>query len=254
MDEAISLARARRAFLLQLLVPASHHAADPTLLSDVQLPTTEGHARGSVFDVALAPGFMSWVDFPDVEEDALWRTTLLHRFNENTRRNIARSQAEGLEVREATEPGHLRQAYAAIERNGEEQGYPVRSWGQFGETLLEQVAKGQAVVLTTHHGDELLGAHYAVTAGRRYQYLMGGTLGAKPDRRVGHFLHWNAMLKAHAMGLHRYDMSFDQPHYYALGFRGLRAFRHLWPHVKRHKALVARLLHAFQGGRALSCM
>jgi hypothetical protein len=265
VERAIEIASWNKAIVLQLRVPHSSEQTDDALLADVTLPTSHGHARGSAVDVAIAPKMMLWVDFPDEPDDRACETTLLKRFSTNTRRNIIKSQKTGLVIREPTKESHLREAYALIEQNGLEKGYPTRSWRQFGPTILEQVTAGHAVMLAAYHGNDPLGVHYAVTAGRRYSYMMGGTIRTSPDKRVGHFLHWSAMQKARSLGMSRYDLAsggspgvlrfkmgfrpervdLEEPQYYVL--RPVRSwlFRQLWPLAKRNKARVARLMEIF---------
>jgi hypothetical protein len=99
---------------------------------------------------------------------------------------------------------------------------------------------------------------------------MGGTVRTSPDRNVGHFLQWSAMLKAHALGLRVYDFTpggpptvqlfklgfqgqrieFHPPHYYVLGRWRFLLFRRFWPFLKRNRATVARLLESLRHRRA----
>jgi hypothetical protein len=262
VEEAIALTRARRAFLLQVRVPVAKQVVDPALLGAVELPTCDGHARGRPFELFTGPNFMLLVDLPDEKDDHRWQEALLAQVSKSTRRDIKKSWTQGLVLGQPTDGESLRQAYALVERNGRELGYQTRTWSQFGPTLIEQVAKGHGVVLTASLNGELVGIHFGLVGGRRYFYAMGGTVRTTPDRLVGHFLHWNALLKARSLGLQRYDMSsggspgvmrfkmsfrpvhieLEEAHYYNLGAWRFSAFRRLWPVARRNKAVIAKLL------------
>jgi hypothetical protein len=266
VDSALKHARKKGAFLLQLRVPQTSQAAWETLPGDVELPNSYWHARGSALDLAVAPNGLLRLEFPEDLGPAAWQEALLSRFSPRTRRDVRKSLRSGLWIREATDARLLEEAYAVIVKNSVEHGYTSRTWKQFGSTLIAQVANGQATVLMAYHDDELLGVHYGMIAGRRYTYIMGGTVRTSPDRNVGHFLQWSAMLKAHALGLRGYDftpggppsvqffktgfqaerLEFHPPHYYVLCQWRFSLFRRLWPFMKRNRGEVARLLEALR--------
>lgn len=253
IDEAVRWAKARGAALIQFNLP---HAEAPLPYLLKTRPTIRGAVDGTAFRTGVAPAQMLWVPIPEVD----WRESLLRRFNANTRRNIRAALDGGLEVAEAS-VGELEAAYAVIEANGREQGYDVRSWAQFGSTLTAQVERGHAIVHVARLDGQLVGTHYGVLAGRRYSYIMGGTVRTEPDVKVGHRLHWAAIERAAELGLDGYDLtSGGSPGVmrFKMGFRPdhiqfdgrvhvtlrplrARAYATLEPHVRKHRAKLAKV-------------
>ena len=170
------------------------------------------------------------------------------------------SEKNGLSLLRLTKEPELKEAYSIIELNGQEQGYSTRSWEAFGPTLIEQVHKGQAVVLVACREGQILGAHYGVLAGRRWSYLMGGTVRTDKDYNVGAFLHWQVIKTARAMGLRGYDLTswgssgvaqfkmgfrpthieFSSPQHFILSPWRFTGFMKIYPALKKYKRTFAR--------------
>lgn len=60
--------------------------------------------------------------------------------------------------------------------------------------------------------ERMVGCVYGSLAGRRFSYLMGGTLRLdSEDLKVGHFTHWTAMREARDLGMDGYDFTSGGP-------------------------------------------
>src|SRR5207302_4154684 len=192
LEESVRRARETGAFLLQLQLPCSSQATIPALIQPLQVPPGAPSQPGLPFATGAAANHMRWIGFTENPTTDVWQEELLQRVSGMTRRNIRLSQQQGLDVHEVTAEAELREAYAIIELNGVRQGYATRGWREFGPTVLEQVARRQAVMLVVRHQERVVGAHYGVLAGRRYSYLMGGTSRDAGNLKIGHALHWGA--------------------------------------------------------------
>ncbi|TMC55091.1 MAG: GNAT family N-acetyltransferase [Chloroflexi bacterium] len=262
LEETLRHARSSGVFLLQLQFPCSVDACSAALLETIPLPeSTQAHA-GLPFSTAHAPNQMLWIGFPRESDGEVWDEQMLRGFSTMTRRNIRLSQKQELELREVVGESEMRQAYSIIEANGRQQGYATRSWDDFGPTLLDQVAKRQAIMLVARHCNMPVGAHYGVLAGGRYSYLLGGTVRDGGDLKIGHFLHWMAMRKARELDLLGYDLTsggsagvmrfkmgfrpehiaFVSPRYYVFSRWRFELFTRCYPWLRKHKLLVSRVL------------
>ncbi len=262
LEETIRRARDNGAFLLQLQLPCSSDATNLALIGLGEAPNCVGSELGLPFATVTAPNQMLWIGFREASPSDSWEDELLRRFSVMTRRNIRLSQRQALEASEAKSEEDLREAYSLIEMNGVEQGYATRAWADFGGTLVEQVARRQAVMLVARHRTTPVGAHYGVLAGRRYSYLMGGTRRDVENLKVGHFLHWTAIKTAKALDLLGYDLTsggsagvmhfkmgfrpehirFVSPRFYVLSRWRYEVFARLYPWLRANKRLVSRAL------------
>ena len=260
ISEALSYSRSVGAFLFQLKIPFTDDFTDPAILPTITMPTDPSHRDGFPFDLMAVPNQMLWIDFGNIACDETWEASMLKRFSSGKRRDIRMSERNALSVHRVTEKPELKDAYAVIELNGQEQGYSTRSWEEFSPTLIEQVQKGEAVVLVACREGQILGAHYGVLAGRRWSYLMGGTVRTDKDYNVGAFLHWQVMKMARAMGLRGYDLTstgssgvaqfkmgfrpthikFASPQCFVLSHWRFAAFMKMYPALKKYKRTFAR--------------
>jgi hypothetical protein len=185
----------------------AHSPRIPALPLSTPAPTGRAPRSGTLMRIGVAPSQLLLVDlaFPPGAEP--WESQMLARFSSNATRDIRRSERNDLELRCPTSEADLRATYALIESNGLEHGYATRSWNDVGPTIIEQVRRGHARMLAAEHQGRLLGAHYGVIAGKRYSYVMGGTVRTVPDLLVGRFLHWRAILAAHELGCLSYDLT-----------------------------------------------
>lgn len=155
----------------------------------------------------MAVGQMMWVDFSRAPDGSQWEEDLLATFSQHTRRDIRSALRSELTCFEAEHEDEIRAVYGVIEANGRAQGYATRTWAEYGPTLVEQIRRGQAMLLGVRSDDKLLGAHYGVLAGQRVSYIMGGTIRTEGSLKVGHFTHWMVIRKARERNLLGYDLT-----------------------------------------------
>ena len=122
--------------------------------------------------------------------------------------------------------------------------------------------------MTVKKDGRLLAAHYGVIAGKRYSHVLSGVKRIEKDYNVGHFLHWNAIKKAKALGCISYDfvglgtpgvhhfksgfcpehIMFDNSSYYVvLSEPKYFVFSRLLPLMKRQKANFAKVAKLLLG-------
>ena len=209
----------------------------------------------------LAPRMVMWLDLFRVQEGCDWEEGFLATVSQHTRRNVRVGLRSELTCSEAEDPEEIRAAFEVIEANGRSQGYATRNWQEFGQPLIEQVHRGQAVILAVRHHGRLVGVHYAVLAGRRWSYLMGGTERTDENLRVGHFTLWSAIRNARQRGLlgfnldsagtsgvNRFKMGFHPqtvelipPQELVLQPLRYQACAKLLPAVQRHRRMLATM-------------
>jgi lipid II:glycine glycyltransferase (peptidoglycan interpeptide bridge formation enzyme) len=270
LSEALSYSRSVGAFLFQLKIPFTEEITDSAILPTITMPTGISPRNGFPFDLMAVPNQMLWIEFENIASDEEWEAHMLARFSSGKRRDIRMSEKNGLSVHRVSEESELKEAYSVIELNGQEQGYSTRPWGEFRSTLIGQVHKGQAVVLVACREGQILGAHYGVLAGRRWSYLMGGTVRTDKDYNVGAFLHWQVMKTARAMGLRGYDLTsmgtsgvsqfkmgfrpthikFASPKHFILSHWRFAVVMKIYPALKKYKRTFSRYAKLFfaQGG------
>ena len=260
ISEALSYSKSVGAFLFQLKIPFTEKFADPAILPTITMPTDASHRDGFPFAIMAVINQMLWIDFGNIASDEEWEAQMFKRFGSSKRRNIRLSEKNGLSVLQATKESELKEAYSLIELNGRNQGYSTRSWEEFGPTLVEQVNKGQAVVLVACRDGQFLGVNYGVLAGRRWSSVMSGTVRTEKDYKVGDFMRWQTMRTARAMGLRGYDFTswgtrgvaefkkgfhpthieFANPQYFVLSGWKFAAFMKVYPVLKKYKRTFAR--------------
>ncbi|WP_457602614.1 GNAT family N-acetyltransferase [Nitratifractor sp.] len=252
-------------FLLQLKTPNSRNHQSPFLLPSIDWNDhrLKGWKEGYPFSVVGVPNVLYLVDLKnDLSCSTEWEETMLSSFKANTRRNIRRSIRNGLKFVEYDTYDGVRDAYNLIELNAKSKGYAVRSWEQFAETALFQIANKQAYMTAAIYDGKTVGAHYGIVAGKRYSCSMGGVKRLKKDLHIGYFLQWNTMKKAKQLGLCAYDftsigtpsikyfkegfhptlINLSPPRYIVLSSWKFELFHKLFPLMKRNKAKLARIL------------
>lgn len=264
LTEGLNYAKSIKAFLYQVQIPYSLEYTHPYAYTNISLPN-DSFQEGFPFKVGSIVNqfFMLNLEI-EIKKDN-WEESMLLSFNANTRRDIRKSERNELEVREARNEKDVQQAYALMEENGHTQGYSTRTWKEFSPTILEQIKKGQAVILTVFKNDILLGVHYGVIAGHSYNYIMGGTRRVEKDYLVGHFLHWNVIKKARLLNLKSYDFTstgspgvlkfktgfrpekfvFDTPYFYILNPIQYNVFYKLFPILKNNKKRISNIIRFF---------
>jgi lipid II:glycine glycyltransferase (peptidoglycan interpeptide bridge formation enzyme) len=143
---------------------------------------------------------------------------LFRGFNDNTRRNIRKALKNGLDLHFATTLDEIKEAYALIELNAVHHGYAVRSWDDFGCTLIPMIEGGTCLMPTCKHNGVIKGALIIFDIGKRLTYISGGTLREEIDLKVGHFLHFQMLKLSIKKGYGFYDISVG-------GTRGVTRFK-----------------------------
>lgn len=187
-------------------------------------------------------------------------------FNKNTKRNVKKANKNGLDLKFADTPEKAAEVYHLLEQNGETQGYSVRAWADFKDTVLGMMDRGMCMMPYCEFEGEMLGALIVFNVGKRLTYVSGGTVREDRDLKVGHFLH-NEMLKLSIQKeYHFYDISvggspgvtrfkegfngqhvkFHPPRYWVLNKPLFSAYDKLLPYFKRHKVTVSRILRLFR--------
>ena len=152
---------------------------------------------------------MMWIDFSRAGRGSDWEEGLLATFSQHTRRDIRSALRSNCTIMDPHDQEQMQTVYEVIETNGRSQGYATRTWDDLGQTIIEQVKRGQAILFGVAFEKRLVGAYYGVLAGRRLSYMMGGTIRVGGSLKVGHFAQWMAIKKAHGLGLAGYG---PEPH------------------------------------------
>ncbi|MEM8680720.1 MAG: GNAT family N-acetyltransferase [Planctomycetota bacterium] len=207
LQVAVDFARGEGLAFLQLQLPTHDSATQLLLPADTDYTSSLPVQEGSLVSIGMGARQLKYVEFPNETDLDAWQARVLAGFSGSTRRNIRLALKNELRCEEAQDDQAIREGFGIIESNGRRLGYPTRRWQDFGSTLITQVRRQHAVLLLVRHRGSIVGAHYAMLAGRRYTYSMGGNERIEPDPRIGHGLHWHAMLKARELGMSGYDFA-----------------------------------------------
>jgi len=160
----------------------------------------------------------------------------------------------------------IQKAYDLIELNAENQGYAVRSWDDFGATLISLVDSGHCMIPCCQNEGSLKGALIIFDAGQKLYYIMGATLREKKDLLVGHFLQDQVIQLAISKGYDFYDISMGgspgvvrfkegfggevlplpEAQYWVLKPAQFFAYQKLLPWVQKNKTLVSKIVKKFK--------
>ncbi len=195
----------RSAALPEVLLSREYLPSNPDLSTRIRLP-------------GMAVGEMMWIDFSRAGRGSDWEEGLLATFSQHTRRDIRSALRSELAIMDPHDQEQMQTVYEVIETNGRSQGYATRTWDDLGQTIIEQVKRGQAILFGVAFEKRLVGAYYGVLAGRRLSYMMGGTIRVGGSLKVGHFAQWMAIKKAHGLGLAGYDLT-------SFGTSGVNTFK-----------------------------
>ena len=267
LQAALDYARRAGVAALQLHFPCSAECDLPALLPAAKLPDLPRSKAGIAIKYGRADNEMLWIEFPARLDDEAWRDLALKSFGEHHRRKIRQAERSGLEAFEASTETEVREAYSMIEENARLQGYSVRGWGDFGETLIEQVNSRQAIMLVARHRGRNVGANYGALAGKRYTYVMGGITNDGRELKAGYFLQWEAMNKAKRLGFSGYDLAsmtnpnvwdfkrgfrpkpvpFVKPRYFVFSQLRYKAFSWVYPKLRGRREPMLKILRAVKG-------
>lgn len=254
------------AFLSQLSLPfAGELSRDPKLAPfflPQELVGDSFSESGSGIEFKYVTGISAIRAIQLLPEEPDPYTKVLANYKSSCRRNVKKSDTFGHEIVFAKGEKEIEEAYAVIESNADNQGYAVRSWGDFGDTLTSMVDRGQAIIAKCVNHGEIKGALIVFNVGQKLHYIMGGTVREKEDQKVGHFLHDQMIRLGIEKGYQFYDISMggsDGVVRFKEGFGGVVipqedtrhwihkpaqfwAYKKLLPWVQQNKKLVSRFL------------
>ena len=187
VSEFYAFAKNSGAFLAQLSAPIATISdfQDHFMTSRPAYPIAPT-GKGLLFKYVIGLSAFRAVKLFAGEEDAYEKVR--SNYKANTRRDVNKSNRMGNELVFAESAEEIQKAYDLIELNAENQGYAVRSWDDFGATLISLVDSGHCMIPCCQNEGSLKGALIIFDAGQKLHYIMGATLREKKDLLVGHFL------------------------------------------------------------------
>ncbi len=259
-----NFARSKGAFLAQVSFPAESaeenlHFAH--LLSSSLSDRTLGNSKkGFVFKFVIGISAFRAVDLYAGQSEAYEKVR--NNYKSATRRDINKSGRIGNELFFAKSETEIKAAYDLILINAENHGYAVRSWQEFGSTLITMVKEDLCFIPCCKNEGELKGALVIFEVGKKLHYIMGGTIREKRDLMVGHFLQDQVIQIGIQKGREFYDISMGgsegvvrfkegfggeiialvDPRYWVLKPLQFMAFQNLLPWVQKNKKLISQIL------------
>jgi len=220
--------------------------------------------KGNVIKSVTAINGFRVVSIDHTSEDP--KNDILRQFNTNTRRNIKKAYKNELTLAYAQTEQEIKEAYQIIEANASTQGYAVRAWSDFKETLIAMVNANVCLIAMCLKDQKIKGALILFEAGQRLTYISGGTIRETPDLKVGHFLHFEMIKLSIAKKYNFYDISvggsrgvtkfkegfggvhvkFHEPSYWVLNKTVFSMYSKLLPSLKKHKKKIANVLKFFK--------
>ncbi len=264
IESFVKFARSKGVFLAQVSFPAESteenlHSAH--LLSSRLSDQTLGHLKkGLLFKFVIGISAFRAVNLFAGQPEAYDKVR--SNYKSATRRDVNKSGRIGNELFFAKSETEIKAAYDLILINAENQGYAVRSWQEFGPTLIAMVTKELCFIPCCKNGGELKGALIIFEVGKKLHYIMGGTLREKKDLMVGHFLQDQVIQIGIQKGYEFYDISMGgsegvvrfkegfggevislvEPRYWVLKPLQFMAFQKLLPWVQKNKRLISKIL------------
>ena len=171
------------------------------------------YKSGNLFKYVYSPKGVNWVDFKGSTQEEL-----LASFSIQVRRNINLSLKNNLEISLAIDNLECQLAYEIIEKNAIDNNYSVRSFNDFGSTIMSMIDKKTAYLFVAKNINEIKGSALVVDCGNHLTYISGGTLKEKPDLKTGYFLHWKIIEKSFELGYSGYNISLG-------GSKGVQEFK-----------------------------
>jgi hypothetical protein len=263
-----NLAQSKGAFLAQVSFPSeateeNFHSAH--LLSSKLSDQTLGHLnKGLLFKFVIGISAFRAVNLYAGQPDAYEKVR--SNYKSATRRDVNKSGRIGNELFFAKSETEIKIAYDLILINAENQGYAVRSWQEFGYTLVSMVKEDLCFIPCCKNEGELKGALVIFDVGKKLHYIMGGIIREKKDLMVGHFLQDQVIQIGIQKGYEFYDISMGgskgvvrfkegfggeiiglvEPQYWVLKPLQFMAFQKLLPWVQKNKKLFSQILSKLQ--------
>lgn len=155
--------------------------------------------EGSKFKYVISVNGFRFVDLSDKNPE--------RNYSSNTKRNISKSSNSTLVIATANTNAEIEIAYKCIENNAKVQGYGIRSFNSFKNTLYALIEKKQALFAVCKYKDEVVGSLFLIECGNRFTYISGGTDRKYTDLKIGHFLHQKMIELSIERGYKNYDIS-----------------------------------------------
>lgn len=264
VNEFLAFAKRKKAFLAQFSLASSKDVAPNFtghfLPSDLGAGSISTAKKGLIFKYVTGITAIRAVKlYPDSTDSY---AQVRKNYNSSTKRNVNAAAKLGNELHYAETKEELEEAYRLFGLNAKTQGYAIRSWEDFGPTLVQMVARGQCLVPLCVHDGVTKGALIIFDVGQKLHYIMGGTIRDEVDRKVGHFLHDQMIKLGIAKGYDFYDISMGgsagvvrfkegfggdiiglaDPRYWVLKPFQFYLFRKLLPFVQKNKSKIAGIL------------
>lgn len=263
IQEFLQKAKSSGAFLAQLSYPCTtgnDNFPDYFLPKSLISTNLTGEKSGLIFKFVTGVSGLRAVRLFQGELDSL--SKVVSGYNTLTKRNIKKASQLGNALVFAKSVEEIKTAYNLIILNSNTQGYAVRSWEDFGDTLIKMVGKEQCFIACCENEGQLKGALVVFDIGKKLHYIMGATLREETDFKVGHFLHHQVIQIGVQKGYEFYDISMGgsegvvrfkegfggeiigivEPRFWVLKPWQFLAFQKLLPWVQKNKKLVSQIL------------
>lgn len=240
-------------------LPFSMQKNEHSYLPDSKLRSLINAKKGQLFKYIYSTNGINWKSVREFETEE----ALIKSFRASVRRYIRSSQRKGLELKFLVNEADIKKGYNLCLDNAKKNGYSLREWNTFKNTIMSLVEKGQAKFIVAVFDNQIKGAAFIIKSGNYYTYILGGTVKEKPDFLAGHFLHYAAIKLAYDEKLSGYNISLggstgvvslkssyaDEQIYYKLGHYHwvlrpyyFKFYLFFEKHLKSHKKTISKLL------------
>ncbi len=234
-----------------------------TFSKEAITPFFKNYKKGNKFKHIYSAYGINWVDFNKTQSPEV----LLKQFSIQVRRNIKLSYASNPKISYATTIEECKLAYELVTENAKNGNYTVRSFEDFGDTILKLITANKAYFIIAKINNDIKGVAFCVKGGNALTYITGGTKKEKPDLKIGYLLHWEIIKKSYELGYRGYNISmggskgviefkskfntntilFDEPFYYFILnpflFNLYLCFKTI---LSKHKKSISVLLRQFK--------
>lgn len=209
-------AKKNKACYAQINLPLSSNdlITSHSMVLNNDLDSLKLFKKGHFFKYVFSLNGLNWIDLRGFQDEDL----LLSSFKTSVRRDIRSSCRKGLDLAYLKDIELIKQAYKICEENARKNNYAIRSWSDFGETIINLIQKNRANFIAAYKDGALKGAILLVKSGGYYTYILGGTVKEKPDLLVGHFLQWEALKLSLKENCNGYNISLG-------GSKGVQEFK-----------------------------
>ncbi|MBM6499482.1 peptidoglycan bridge formation glycyltransferase FemA/FemB family protein [Flavobacterium macrobrachii] len=228
-----------------------------------RLDSLKNAYEGHEFKYVYSANGLNWKSVSEFQSEE----ELLNSFSTVVRRNIRSSLRKELKLVFAENEEDIKKGYDLCLLNAKQNGYVLRDWNSFGNTIVEMVQKNKAKFLLAINNDTIKGATLLVKAGNHYTYILGGSVKEKPDILVGHFLQYNGSKLAWLEKLDGYNISLggstsvvkfknsyadeqiyyeNSKYYWVLKPLYFKLYLFLEKNVKKNKRTISKILSMFR--------